>query len=780
VAYTYKHGDRPLEGITIQRAVGRGGFGEVYYALTDSGKQVALKYLRENPDIELRGIGHVMNLKSPHLITIYDVRRNQEGEPFVIMEYVSGPSLRDLLIAEPDGLTPQKAAFFLTGIGQGLIYLHERGIVHRDLKPANIFYDDGYVKIGDYGLSKHIAVSAHSANTISVGTVHYMAPEIGSGNYTKAIDTYALGVMLYEMLTGRLPFTGSSMGEVLMRHLSEQPDVSGIPEPFARVIAKALEKDPKNRYANIDEMVAEVTDVTEVSESIASFDPSTLARVPRQPDGIGPDRTLTTPPQRPPVPVLDARDEAHGGLPPIPPIPPVLDTRSARRARKLERKARKRQKKLERAARTSSEQAAEQGLPVPRRRWRQLLVALIVLFAAAGGLGIGYGHGQIFAASLLYLLGGLVGTLLAYKLSGRRLPSEYGFHNRLLYAACGFVFMLPGFAAAQAITPGAYPWARLIIPLTATLLIFNWAERIRQGRQQIIRGGTIFWHGLAGAIFAGVGQAGDCALAGAVLSAVLLVLVQAAAAIWPLPAGITAPIIPPPPPRGAGRHGPWRHLGHVYQRATTALETAGARVEEAIDTEVKKHGRKPDTAEREKKPAKQPAPVATYQPSFVGRTANAGLSFLAKLLLLAGLTAALLFSAKLVDINADGTHGFVGQHRVLITEDGVPELDQEIPPAAVFVLILLGSVLLIVARRNDGAAHFVRGFFGCVLAGVAAILATGPFAQTVALFFEGEWDTLRAEPHVQGVFVIGMLLVIALLLLFWPKPVRRDGRPIVI
>jgi serine/threonine protein kinase len=116
--------------------------------------------------------------------------------------------------AEPNGFSPEKAAYFLNGIAQGLSYLHERGIVHRDLKPGNIFYDDGYVKIGDYGLSKHISVSQHSGNTVSVGTVHYMAPEIGSGSYSKAIDIYSLGVILYEMLTGRLPFTGKSMGEI--------------------------------------------------------------------------------------------------------------------------------------------------------------------------------------------------------------------------------------------------------------------------------------------------------------------------------------------------------------------------------------------------------------------------------------------------------------------------------------------------------------------------------------------------------------------------------------
>ncbi|MEK7757864.1 MAG: protein kinase, partial [Planctomycetota bacterium] len=139
MAYTFKHGDRPLDEYTIQRAVGRGGFGEVYYAMSDGGREVAIKYLKENPQVELRGVGHCINLKSPHLVSIFDVKKNADGDYFIIMEYCSGPSLRDLLIAEPNGFGVEKAAFFAREIGKGLAYLHERGIVHRDLKPANIF-----------------------------------------------------------------------------------------------------------------------------------------------------------------------------------------------------------------------------------------------------------------------------------------------------------------------------------------------------------------------------------------------------------------------------------------------------------------------------------------------------------------------------------------------------------------------------------------------------------------------------------------------------------------
>ncbi len=799
MAYTFKHGDRPIDGITIQRAIGRGGFGEVYYALTDSGKQVAVKYLRDNAEIELRGIAHVMNLKSPHLITIYDVRHSDEGDPYVIMEYVSGPSLRELLIAEPNGLGPQKAAFFLDGIAKGLGYLHERGIVHRDLKPGNIFYDDGYIKIGDYGLSKHIAVSAHSGNTISVGTVHYMAPEIGSGSYTKSIDIYALGVMLYEMLTGRLPFTGSSMGEVLMRHLSEQPDVSGIPEPFARVIARALAKDPQDRYQDVDEMVEAVTSATGVSASLESFDASVLTQTPRCEDAAEFAPTRTTPPKAPPAPVLDARVEDIG-LPPIPPIPPVLDRKAAKKAHKLQKKARKLQAKAEKKAQVVQAKLADLGLgpgareaakltaPVTGSRWRSLVIALIVLFAVSGGLGIAYNCPVVFGASLLYLFGGTLGTLLGFGLSGRRAPLERGFYDRLVYAACGFVFMLPAFAAGFEVD-GAF--ARLIIPLTATLFIFDWTERIQLGRRRIIEGGCVFWHGLLAAILAAIFTDGRYAFVGGVLAAALLIIVQSAVAVRPLVAAAKSGVAGPQP-RKAPKVGAWERVEGAFERASTAIERAGQRLESAVERgkakavdaygDAKRTGqataREAVGHQPQANGAKQPAqPVAMdfYQPSFVGRTANAGLSFLAKLLLLAGLTVAFTFSDNLVNITAGDTLVQVSDWRLLVQEDRHVIVNQDISRAVAFLPLLFGTVLLVVARRNDGAAHFLRGFLGCTFAIVAAILAAGPLASDLACFFANKWNQI-CDPA--PLISLGVLLALSFALLFWPK--KRAPGPIVI
>jgi len=277
--YQYKYGDRPLEGYTIQRAAGRGGFGEVYYAISDSGRQVALKAVQTYEQIELRGISQCMNLKSPHLVTIFDVKYNDKGRPFVIMEYVSGPSLADLLKESPGGLGTQKAAFFLREIGKGLSYLHECGIVHRDLKPGNIFYENGIVKIGDYGLTKAMSTSHHVSHTITVGTVHYMAPEIGAGKYDRSVDIYALGILLYEMLTGQVPFLGSSPAEILMKHMTATADLTNIEEPFARVIRRALAKDPAERYQTVQQMVEDVFGAEHIRNSVSQFSPEELSVV---------------------------------------------------------------------------------------------------------------------------------------------------------------------------------------------------------------------------------------------------------------------------------------------------------------------------------------------------------------------------------------------------------------------------------------------------------------------------------------------------------------------
>jgi Protein kinase domain len=254
--FTYPSGSRPLEGYTIKRGVGRGGFGEVYFATSDAGKEVALKLIRRNLEVELRGVTQCLNLKHPNLIALYDIRTDDAGDQWVIMEYVSGESLEDVIDRNPSGMPLAEALWWMRGICGGVAYLHDHGIVHRDLKPGNIFYDEGTIKIGDYGLAKFISCSRRSGQTESVGTVHYMAPEIANGRYGREIDTYALGIILFEMLTGRVPFEGESVGEVLMKHLTAEPDLSALDEPYRDIVRRALAKDPNVRLNSVGEIVA--------------------------------------------------------------------------------------------------------------------------------------------------------------------------------------------------------------------------------------------------------------------------------------------------------------------------------------------------------------------------------------------------------------------------------------------------------------------------------------------------------------------------------------------
>ena len=252
--FTFAPESKPLDGYTIKRAIHRGGFGEVYYALSDAGKEVALKLLHNNLEVELRGVSQCLNLKHPNLVTIFDMKQDSEKEHWIVMEFVGGKGLYEVMQEHPKGMPLKDVLFWLSGITAGLSFLHDRGIVHRDLKPANIFADADIVKIGDVGLSKYISESRRSAQTQSVGTVYYMAPEVARGRYGREVDVYSTGVILYEMITGRVPFEGETTAEILMKHLTAEPDLSVLPERLRPVLAAALDKDPDRRISEIEEL----------------------------------------------------------------------------------------------------------------------------------------------------------------------------------------------------------------------------------------------------------------------------------------------------------------------------------------------------------------------------------------------------------------------------------------------------------------------------------------------------------------------------------------------
>ena len=596
MAYRFKHGDRPLDDYTIQRAVGSGGFGEVYYAISDGGREVALKFLRDNPHVELRGVSHCINLKSPHLVSIFDVKKNSDGDYFIIMEYCSGPSLRDVLIAEPNGLGAQKAAFFVREIAKGLAYLHDRGIVHRDLKPGNIFYDDGYVKIGDYGLSKFIAVSRHSAQTASVGTVHYMAPEIGTGNYSRGVDIYALGVMLYEMLLGKVPFEGSSMGEVLMKHLTAQPEVENLPHPFGPVIRKALQKDPNDRYQSVDEMIEALLEVEEVKQSLAGFSPRSLEGAVHH--GT-PDRARSPMPSpNPPGYERDFAQPAGGGRQPpfAQPVGPVGEV-PARVAKRIDRISRKIDAKMEKmakrhgvAARPKPTPAGAAAVPASADRRKRVLLSGLLSIGLAVGLGILIGnafrdeHGAAAGMLVIAMSGGIALSRGAIRWFGAAYGPAWSQH--MITACCCAPLMAiataPIFDSSDS-DAGVAIWLGLLV-----LAVFGcWQKEPDDDSEGEMRFGAAIWKAIAAAIWTMIAGAvivnhdpDDFMFISAGVAGCVSLILQATA--WWLPARAEravqllgtglhaeragpAPAVPPPVPPDAAMPG-----GHAGDQAHAA------------------------------------------------------------------------------------------------------------------------------------------------------------------------------------------------------------------
>ena len=210
------------------------------------------------------------------------------------MEYVLGEPLGRVLDRHPNGLPANLAKEWFLSLARAVGYLHDKLVVHRDLKPANIFVEDGQMKVGDFGLCKRMGGSSHPAEqSQGVGTAYYMAPEIDKGQYGKSIDVYACGVILYEMLTGAVPFTGGSPLEILHRHLTDAPDLSKVPAAFRPALERALQKDPAKRFDTMMEFARAVEAVP-----------------------VGPTADGGTPPPRP-VPLAIPVAPANLPIPPL-------------------------------------------------------------------------------------------------------------------------------------------------------------------------------------------------------------------------------------------------------------------------------------------------------------------------------------------------------------------------------------------------------------------------------------------------------------------------------
>ncbi|MBV9267109.1 MAG: protein kinase, partial [Acidobacteriaceae bacterium] len=254
----------------IVEHLGRGGMGDVYRArdlLLD--RDVALKFLAPTFQADSHRLERfkqeaksVSSLDHPNICTIYEIGTGTNGVPFIAMAYYAGETLRSRIDRGP--LTTDESVALAIQMLRGLGQAHKRGIVHRDVKPSNlILTGDGLLKILDFGIAKLRRDQTVTATQGFTGTIPYMSPEQLAGKIDERSDLWSTGVVLYEMLTGRLPFEGDSAGEVVQRILNEEPqDIqifrTGIPEDFRRVLSRALEKSPKDRYQTAEAMIGEL------------------------------------------------------------------------------------------------------------------------------------------------------------------------------------------------------------------------------------------------------------------------------------------------------------------------------------------------------------------------------------------------------------------------------------------------------------------------------------------------------------------------------------------
>ncbi|MEY2430458.1 MAG: eukaryotic-like serine/threonine-protein kinase, partial [Acidimicrobiaceae bacterium] len=258
----------------LHRRIARGGMADVFLArdqLLD--RPVAVKVLfpefATDPNFVerfRREAQSAANLNHPNIVSVYDWGQEQ-GTYFIVMEYIDGRSLADILRSEGP-LHPQRAAEVASDIAAALGFAHRNGVVHRDVKPGNVLISpSGQVKVADFGIARALGADPDSNLTQAgsvMGTATYFAPEQAQGHpLDPRSDLYSLGVVLYEMVTGRPPFSGESPVAIAYKHVQEQPAPprhvnTNVPSDLEAVILKLLSKNPQARYPSAEDLRADL------------------------------------------------------------------------------------------------------------------------------------------------------------------------------------------------------------------------------------------------------------------------------------------------------------------------------------------------------------------------------------------------------------------------------------------------------------------------------------------------------------------------------------------
>lgn len=283
----------------LQELIGGGGMADVYKAqdkLLDRAVAVKILHQQYANDAEFvekfrREATAAAKLAHPNIVNIYDVGEDG-GSQYIVMEYVSGPTLKEV-IQQKGCLEPIEAVRIAKEIASALESAHRNNLVHCDIKPHNILVmPDGHIKVTDFGIARAVSASTMTYSGSVMGSVHYFSPEQAKGTViTTKSDVYSLGVVLYEMLTGRLPFNGETSVSIALKHLQEEPVPirqlnPSIPPVLEAIVQKAMSKDPADRpsstelYADLNQAKAMLAD-RGTSQEAVSNDPFATRMIPR-------------------------------------------------------------------------------------------------------------------------------------------------------------------------------------------------------------------------------------------------------------------------------------------------------------------------------------------------------------------------------------------------------------------------------------------------------------------------------------------------------------------
>ena len=255
----------------ILESIGNGGMAEVYLAFdTYLKREVAVKILRAQYTDDDGFVSRfrqeaqsAARLIHPNIVNVYDVGRDEDSY-YIIMEYVKGRTLKEL-ISEDGSLDPMSAVIIAHGIASALKHAHSRGIIHCDIKPHNILLDENNSpKVADFGIARAISTATMTYTASVVGSVHYLSPEQVRGEKVSAqSDLYSLGILLFEMLTGSLPFTADTPVAVALMHVSEKMPLvrevnPEVPPVLEKIVAKSLAKNKEERYATADDFLQDL------------------------------------------------------------------------------------------------------------------------------------------------------------------------------------------------------------------------------------------------------------------------------------------------------------------------------------------------------------------------------------------------------------------------------------------------------------------------------------------------------------------------------------------